>query len=99
MNLRALLIALALPTSCLADWPQAAGPDYQYVVEDGVALKEFSVARNEGVIWRTPLPNTGESTPIISGDRIFLTCHTPIAVARSGSPHGRGHDGSLMGLG
>ena len=81
----AFAIVLCLPALCWADWPQAAGPNYQYVVEDGRALTQFSVARNDGVIWRTPLPNTGESTPIVSGSRIFLTCHTPMrADAESG---------------
>jgi outer membrane protein assembly factor BamB len=85
MNQFALAIVLSVPTLCFADWPQAAGPNHQYVVEDGKALTEFSVARNEGVIWRTPLPNTGESTPIVFGNRIFLTCHTPMkADAESG---------------
>ena len=27
----------------------------------------------------TPLPNTGESTPIVAGGRVFLTCHTPMS--------------------
>ena len=69
---------LCTPTLVWADWPQAAGPEYQYVVSDGEALTKFSVPRGDGVIWSTPLPNTGESTPIVSGNRIFLTCHTPM---------------------
>jgi outer membrane protein assembly factor BamB len=59
-----------------ADWPEAAGPNHDFKA-DGTALTSFSVSRNDGVLWRTPLPNTGESTPIVSGDRIFVTCHAP----------------------
>ena len=67
-----------------AEWPQAAGPHHDYQVA-GNAPTEFSVARGENVLWTTPLPNTGESTPIVSGGRIFLTCHTPMkADAESG---------------
>ena len=60
--------------SC-ADWAEAAGPNKNYCVP-GTAPNHFSVAENESVLWRVSLPNTGESTPIISGDRVFLTCHT-----------------------
>ncbi len=78
MKHHVLAIVLSLPALCFADWPQAAGPGNQYVVKDGKALTDFSVARDEGVVWRASLPNTGESTPIVSGNRIFLTCHTPM---------------------
>lgn len=60
-----------------ADWPQAAGPNHNYQVE-GKAPTSFSVARDEHVVWRVPLPNTGESTPVVANGRIFLTCHTPM---------------------
>jgi len=66
-----------LGTSLKADWPQAAGPNHDYRVA-GRAPTAFSVARDQRVLWRTPLPNTGESTPIVAGGRVFLTCHTPM---------------------
>lgn len=71
-------------TSVFADWPQAAGPNHDYQV-NGRASTAFSVARNQHVVWRTALPNTGESTPVISKGRVFVTCHTPMtADAQSG---------------
>ena len=60
-----------------ADWPQAAGPNGNYRVS-GTTLKQFSVARNQGVRWRVSLPNTGESAPIVSRGKVFVTCHTPM---------------------
>lgn len=67
-----------------ADWPQSSGPNHDYQV-NGQAPTEFSVAQNQHILWRTPLPNTGESTPIVAGGRVFLTCHTPMmADAESG---------------
>ncbi|MCH1505143.1 MAG: hypothetical protein L7V86_16295 [Verrucomicrobiales bacterium] len=48
MNRLVTLLVLSLPTLCLASWPPAAGPNYQYLAE-GKALTKFSVARGEGV--------------------------------------------------
>lgn len=80
----AVACLLFSPSNVRADWPQAAGPNHDYRVE-GRAPTAFSITRNERVLWRTPLPNTGESTPIVAGGRVFLTCHTPMtAVAQAG---------------
>ena len=62
----------------LADWPQAAGPNGNYQVR-GKAPTRFSVRKGDLVKWRISLPNTGESTPVISAGRVFVTCHTPMA--------------------
>ncbi len=60
-----------------AQWPQAAGPNHDYQVA-GTAAEKFSVTLDQNVLWRSPLPNTGESTPVIAGGRVFVTCHTPM---------------------
>ena len=64
-------------TNVAAQWPEAAGPNHDYQV-DGRVPSAFSVTRNQQVIWKVPLPNTGESTPVVSGGRIFVTCHAPM---------------------
>lgn len=60
-----------------ADWQQAAGPNGNFVV-DGKAVDSFSGAMNQNVVWRSPLPNTGQGTPIVSNGRVFVTSHEPI---------------------
>lgn len=60
-----------------ADWQQAAGPNGNFVV-DGKAVGSFSVATDQNVVWRSPLPNTGQGTPIVSNGRVFVTSHEPI---------------------
>ena len=72
-----LLLSAVTQLAVAADWPQAAGPNGNFVVE-GKAPASFSVARNENVRWRTALPSTGQGTPIVSGGRIFVTSHEPI---------------------
>ncbi|MEM9365131.1 MAG: PQQ-binding-like beta-propeller repeat protein [Planctomycetota bacterium] len=77
-------LSLSSASVTCADWPQASGPNHDYQTQ-GHASTEFSVAQGQHVLWTTSLPNTGESTPIVSGGRVFLTCHTPMtADAESG---------------
>ena len=79
-----LLVGAASSVRALADWPQAAGPNHDYRVQ-GRGPTYFSATLDTCIKWRTSLPNTGESTPIVSGDRIFLTSHQTIrADAESG---------------
>ena len=52
-------------------WAQFRGPDGQGVsVEKGLP-DDWSATRN--VLWKTPIPGRGHSSPVVWGDRIFLT--------------------------
>jgi len=54
-----------------ADWPQLRGPDGSGLCPScGQIPTEFGAAKN--VLWKTDLPE-GKSSPVLSGDRIFLT--------------------------
>lgn len=55
------------------NWPQAAGPSGTWRVDGREAPVSWSVARNQNIIWRTPLPNGGQSGIAVWGDRGFLT--------------------------
>jgi hypothetical protein len=77
--LSALVLLLALvPASSgdektdpkLALWTHWRGPTEQGYAEGDVPL-EWSETKN--VLWKTKLPGIGHSSPIIYGDRIFLT--------------------------
>ncbi|MEK6237630.1 MAG: PQQ-binding-like beta-propeller repeat protein, partial [Planctomycetales bacterium] len=53
------------------DWPWWRGPRW-----DGVAVGEtppLTWSDAENVLWKTPVPGRGHSTPCIHGERIFLT--------------------------
>jgi outer membrane protein assembly factor BamB len=56
----------------LADnWPAWRGADGQgQSAEKGLPL---TWSAKENVRWKTPLPDEGSSTPIVWGDRVFLT--------------------------
>ncbi len=53
------------------DWPQFRGPTGQgHSTERGLPL-DWSESRN--VIWKTPVPGTGWSSPVVAGGRVWLT--------------------------
>jgi len=65
-----LLLVLIAPRLEAGDWSRFRGPNGNGV-QDGARLPvELSATRN--VVWKTALP-PGYSSPVVSGDRIFLT--------------------------
>ena len=56
-----------------ASWPQAAGPHANWIVPEATAPTAWSVARGENILWRCPLPNSGQGGIAVVGDRIYLT--------------------------
>jgi len=65
-----------------ADWPQFRGPGGSGIGDArGVPL---TWSAGENVVWKTVLPGPGASSPIILGDRIFLTCYSGYGVGGSG---------------
>ena len=69
--IRLLLVFSTLLTA--ANWPQAGGPDGTWQVTGAEPPVRWSVARNENIAWRVPLPNAGQSGIAVWGDRLFLT--------------------------
>ena len=56
--------------SAAPDWPRFRGPNGTGVSET-TGLPE-SIGPDKEVVWKTPLP-AGHSSPVISGDRVFVT--------------------------
>jgi outer membrane protein assembly factor BamB len=57
-----------------ADWRQFRGPNGLGISEEKGLPVTWSVDSN--VAWKTKLPGPGGSSPVIVGDRIFLTSYT-----------------------
>src|SRR5437868_4820697 len=67
-----VLAALALTLSArAADWPAWRGPTADGVSPETAIPASWSPTQN--IKWKTPLPGPGNSTPIVSGDRVFVT--------------------------
>jgi hypothetical protein len=73
-----LLVALAASAAGSRNWPQAAGPDGTWEARGRDVPIRWSVARNENVVWRTPLPEEGQSGIAVWEDRLFLTTMKPL---------------------
>ncbi len=69
-----LLSLFAVTCAALfAQWPQAAGPNGNWKVQTKSAPAQWSVALGQNIVWRTALPNGGQSGIAVWGDRLFLT--------------------------
>lgn len=67
------LVAAARPLA--ADWPQFRGPE-----GDGSSAAEGLPVRwsdTEGVVWKTPIPGLGWSSPVVGGESVYLTTAVP----------------------
>ena len=68
----ALLVLALAPASVLADhWPAWRGPEGTGICQETNLPLRWST--NENVRWRVRLPEPGNSTPIVWGNRIFVT--------------------------
>ena len=73
-GLVALTIALATSAAvrlAAENWPQWRGPGSQGVSSEKALPTEWEPTKN--IAWKIELPGTGHSSPIVWGDRIFLT--------------------------
>ncbi|MGV2333784.1 MAG UNVERIFIED_CONTAM: PQQ-like beta-propeller repeat protein [Planctomycetaceae bacterium] len=66
------LLMASIPSLITADdWPQWRGPFGDgRCSERGLPIKWSST---EGVVWKLELPEAGNSTPVIAGNRVLLT--------------------------
>ena len=59
-----------LAAAAEGDWPGWRGPFYDgHTTESSVPVRWDE----KSIVWRTELPGEGQSSPVIAGDRIFLT--------------------------
>lgn len=61
----------ALGTVSAANWPQWRGPSGQGISNETNLPKEWSPTKN--IKWKTPIDGRGHSSPIVWGNRVFLT--------------------------
>ena len=53
------------------DWPQWRGPAFNGTSQEKNLPVTFS--RTDGVQWTAPMPGPSGATPVVSGDRVFLS--------------------------
>src|SRR4051794_7949199 len=71
MRFTSLVLLLSITLAFSSDWPAWRGPDGSGITTETKLPTKWS--KTENVKWRVPLPAPGNSTPIVVGERIFLT--------------------------
>ncbi|MBL6765842.1 MAG: PQQ-binding-like beta-propeller repeat protein [Verrucomicrobiae bacterium] len=78
ISLRILSLLFCGTASLSADeWPQGSGPSGDFATREG-APTSWSVALDRGVLWKRTLPETGQSTPVISQGKVFFSTLKPV---------------------
>jgi hypothetical protein len=80
---RVLLVTLLLmpPSSGSAlaqHWPSFRGVNAAGVAEAGAPPVTWDVSGRQNVVWTTEIPGFGHSSPVVWGDRIFVTTAVPL---------------------
>jgi outer membrane protein assembly factor BamB len=68
------IVFLVLSVSAAArgdDWPQWRGPALNGISTEKNLPTKWSATEN--IAWKVPIPGKGHSSPIIVGERVFLT--------------------------
>lgn len=66
-----LVIVFTAPSLRAEDWPTWRGPRLDGTVLEKDIPERWSATEN--IAWKTPIPGRGYSSPIICGDRVFVT--------------------------
>ena len=80
-HVAAVVFGTALAMSAIvdaADWTRFRGPNGSGTSADAKTPIRWS--DKENLVWKTPLPGPGTSSPIVTGGKIFLTSYTGYGV-------------------
>src|SRR3954452_6048676 len=73
-------MTLASPAMA-ADWPAWRGPAGNGITQETNLPETWS--QTENVTWKAPLPGPGDSSPVVFGERVFVTCASEKGAVRS----------------
>ncbi len=76
-----LAVTLVTQPSDAADWMQFRGPNGAGISADANVPLIWSDTEN--LRWKVDLPGAGSSSPIVLGDRIFVTCYSGYGVPKA----------------
>ncbi len=71
--LASLVIALAVAPASAQNWPSFRGPSASGVSTVGHPPTSWDVTSARNVVWKAPIPGLGHSSPVVWGDRVFVT--------------------------
>ena len=71
MNMFFLLVFFYMSNSCTSNWPQFRGPDSNQLSKETNLPEEWNDEKN--IEWKYKLSGRGWSTPVVWGDKVFIT--------------------------
>src|SRR5450759_3871327 len=78
-----LIGACTLAADAPDAWPRWRGPEFNGVARGDAPL---TWSDKDHIAWKVQVPGKGHSSPVIWGDRIFLTTALTTAVPTAGAP-------------
>jgi outer membrane protein assembly factor BamB len=55
------------------NWPQFRGPGASGVAEGSAAAVQWSAEKSENIRWKTNIPGLGHSSPVVWGNKVFVS--------------------------
>src|SRR6185436_660259 len=68
-----VLYFAAAPSVDAQNWPSFRGPNGSGVGDGNNPPTVWDAEKSTNILWKTPIPGLGHSSPVIWGDRIFVT--------------------------
>ncbi|MCA1576553.1 MAG: PQQ-binding-like beta-propeller repeat protein [Acidobacteria bacterium] len=63
----------AKPANAAGSWPSFRGPNASGVAEAQNLPDKWDAKTGENILWRTPIPGLSHSSPIVWGNRVYVT--------------------------
>ena len=73
LTLSFMLLAVFVATASAQNWPQFRGPSATGVVESPGQPVKWDATAQQGVRWKIEIPGLAHSSPVVWGDKIFVT--------------------------
>jgi len=67
------IITVNAQTDYMKQWPQFRGPFASGIVESEQIPEKWDLNTGENILWKSSIPGLGHSSPVIWGDRLFVT--------------------------
>src|ERR1035441_8401452 len=68
-----ILLTLAWPAGAQTNWPSFRGANADGIARAAATATAWNGDKSENVLWKRAIPGLGHSSPIIWGDRLFVT--------------------------
>ena len=72
------------------NWPRFRGPNGSGITDSDPLPTTWDAVKGDGVLWKAALPGVGHSSPVVWGDRIFVTTALSSATNTNYNPKAEG---------